>query len=240
MIKLFIIETKLWFRRKENLFWSILWPNLWLIFMCFVIGAMPGKTKLESLQYYVPAALTLILISSPFTGLALNLSINKENNMLKRFAVMPFSIYNYFLVVYIACLLFSLFSIISIIIFATILGLPLNYSIIQLLILIFIGFFSFSAIAFLIAGLAKSISVTNIITMFLMFILMFVSNLFFDLSAAPPILYQISLLTPSSLICSMFRDIISGTNITSLENIVILLFWGIVPLLIARRYFRYY
>ena len=148
-------ELLIWFRMKENLFWAIAWPLCWLLLMYNLFPSMPGMNKAETLNYYYPSAISLILLSSALTSLVIAIATGKEKNILKRFVLLPISKSYFFTVKMMASFILTLFSVIVITVFSFSMGASLSFSATHFLVWLLLGFYAFSGVAFLIAGITS-------------------------------------------------------------------------------------
>ena len=233
-------ECLVWFRKKENLFWAVAWPSAWLMLMVKFFPPFPGQTHSEMLLYYYPSAISLILLSSALTSLALSVASSKENKVFRRFKLLPVSLYTIFIVKMSACFIFTLISIASVSLLTILMGGQLSFNVIGLFLWIFFGFFSFSGVAFFISGVTSRVSSANMLSMLFMFLFMFLSTMFFDLSAAPSYIQNISLVLPGTPFCETLRAITSNTFSFSeyKMNIFTILVWGVATFLLAKLTFR--
>lgn len=234
-------EIILWFRKKEYVFWSFIWPILWISFIKFIFPDLPGWSSQETLQYYYPSAVTMILLSAALTSLSMSIAINKENKILKQLKIIPFSIKDFFISKMLVSFIFVLISIGVLTIFSSIYGLCLNFLNGLFFLIVLVGFLALASIAFFIAGYCKGVSTTSVVTLTTMMIFMFLSSVFFDLSASPKVIQVIAGIFPSSIICDTLRGLFAESMQIAdiLIKFLLLIIWSGVFLILSQITFKY-
>ena len=200
-------ELSIWFRTRENLFWSFAWPIAWLVLVWLVFPALPGRSKIETLEYYYPSGIALVLLSSTLTALALKLSLAKEQRELLRYRLVPMSMKTFFVAELLASSLLALVAIATFSAVSMLFGVRIDSSFWAALPILMLGNWVFASIAFFIAGVSQRVGQATLLAMISMFSIMFLSNMFFDLSLAPEPVWTISSFLPGTPLCDAMRAI---------------------------------
>lgn len=82
------VETKLFFREKQAVFWTFLFP----ILMIWLFGAMFGNTKISGMSYsdaYVPSWIAVNLLTTSLFTLGTTLAGYRERGILRRYQATP-------------------------------------------------------------------------------------------------------------------------------------------------------
>jgi ABC-2 type transport system permease protein len=221
------IELLIWFRTKENVFWAIVWPVLWLFLVCGLLSPF-GKSRLDTLEYYYPSGVALVLLAACLTSLSSRLGSAKETGELKRLSVTPIPLRTFFCGELCASALFAAVSIAIITVTGIVLGARPHGNVLFAALVVALTAVAFAGVAFLIAGLTDTQTRANLISVMVMFFFMFLSNIIFDFSAAPSLIAQLSALLPGSAMCSalrgfLFEDSSLGEQTT---NLAILVGWA--------------
>jgi len=239
--KLLKAELLAWFRIPLNLFWIIAWPLLWLFMMGLVIPNANKGDPADFILFYFPSCMGLVLFST-MISLALRLTLKKESRILQRLKLLPFSPGAYFVVQFLSSVIVSLIGLACVVALGLILGMKVGGIVfLELLALFFVASFTFSSIAFLIAGLVRKSASANIIAMLVMFIMMFFSDMFIPLSDIQSIVYQLSRFLPATPFLEAARGIlIQGYSILEFPvQFAIVFGWGAVCLAVSLRTFKF-
>lgn len=222
-------ELLIWFRTKENLFWAIAWPLFWILLVWGVFPPLPNRTRVETLQYFYPGGILLIIFSASLVSLAIKLASAKEQKELLRLKLVPMSIWTFFVGQLLASGVFTTIAILVFTIVGYILGIRLTGSLFSGAAVVALAMLAFSSLAFLIAGITHTVSQANILSMLVMFLMMFLSNAFFDLSGAP-LAMRVTRFLPATPVCDALRGIlVYGRPLwEQLGSIAVIAVWAIV------------
>src|SRR5437773_5364468 len=82
----FRFDQKTFWRNPASVFFTVAFPVMFLVIFDLVFG---GSDRIKSLgvdvsTYYVPAIITLAIISATFQNLAMSVTIDREEGILKR------------------------------------------------------------------------------------------------------------------------------------------------------------
>lgn len=226
-ITLFKMELIAWLRIKINFFFIIIWPLLWMFMMAFVIPASNQISAQQSIQYYFPSGMLLVILSA-MISLSIRITMKKEAGILQRLKVVPFPIVSYFVVQLLCCIAVSVIGLLCISLMAIVFKMQIAGSLFSILVLFLLGCFVFSSIGFFISGISMKSSTANILSMLVMFIMMFISDMFIPLSDIQSFIYKISIFLPASPFLAISRSLmISGGSLFDYTlELLILVSWG--------------
>ena len=238
-------NQKEYFRNPAAAAFTFAFPLMFLVIFTALNGnstvAIPGG-HVRYAQYYVPAIISFGVISACYTNLAFNLSISRENGILKRMRGTPLKASTYLagLVVHVI--------VVSIILTAltTVLGLvaygvtfPGRY--LALAVAIALEAFAFSALGVAVSTFVPNEDAAPAIINFLLFPLLFISGTFYPVRAGST-LANIANVFPVrhglTLMVGAFNPRIHGYGIT-VKDVGMLLLWGVIGIAVAVRRFRW-
>ena len=236
-------EFKLNLRDPLMVFWSLAFPTLWLVLMAAVIPErIPGFTYegLNNASFFIPAAISLVILCASFIGVPLTLTTYRETAVLRRLRVTPvktstltlgFSISQFaFVVVGILILLIvgKLFFNIQVLgSWAVFIGVT------------FFGMITFLAIGSAIGSIARSFRAANIIIWTIFTPMLLLSELFMPISILPAWLQPIAKALPLTPINTMLRDIVYGVPLENLWRLGVMAGWIVIAGIITVRFFRW-
>ncbi len=87
------IELKTFFRTPEQVFFTFLLPVLFVVIFSTIfsgqIDGPPGSEKVEFAQYFVPGMIASGIVSATFASLAMTVSIEQHEGLLRRLSATP-------------------------------------------------------------------------------------------------------------------------------------------------------
>ena len=236
-------ELKVWIRTRENIFWAVVFPLFWFILCRFAFPPLMGYTRLETLEYFFPSGVSLIILVSSFTCLTISIASYKERGILRRLAVTPISVSTYMIVEVVTALIFTAFSICLLSCIAACFGVKCHGPILSFVLIILLGMFTFISIAFMIAGMSKNTKTAYIFAMIFMFAILFLSEFFpMGIAASSKWVQILSEILPGTALCHPLRDIIMGQGTLIGDNVKyigILFGWLIGTIIVTTKTFRW-
>jgi ABC-2 type transport system permease protein len=236
------IELNIWIRTKENIFWAIVFPLFWFMLCRFTFPPLWGYTRVETLEYFFPSGIGIVILTSSFTCLTISIASSKERGILKRLTVTPVSVSTYMAVEVLTALLFTTFSLFLLSCIAACFGVRCHGSILSLLLLILLGMLTFMSIAFMIASISKNVRSAYILTMICTLLILFISEFFpMGISASPEWVQVLSEILPGTPVVHPLREIVmgQGTLVGNVKHIGILLGWLIGTAIVTAKTFRW-
>jgi len=194
-------------------------------------------------QYFVPAILTLGVISACYSYLALQLSTQRDSGVLKRVRSSPLPAWAYLLTVILSCLIRT----------AVLVGITLGvgslfyglvvpaHATVALLVVLGVASITFSAIGIAITAIIPNADAAPAVVNGIYLPLMFISGTFFPLSQGS-ILYKIAAYFPvQPFVKASFMALdpeVHGTGI-AWHDVITMLIWFVVAIIFGVRKFRW-
>lgn len=81
----FRYDQKVFWRNPSSVFFTAMLPVLFLVIFATIFGrAEVGGLGIDTTTYYIPAIITLAVVSATFVSLSMNVTIDREAGLLKR------------------------------------------------------------------------------------------------------------------------------------------------------------
>ena len=82
----FRYDQKVFWRNPASVFFTALLPVIFLLILATIFGdeTIESLGNVKTTTYYIPAIITLALVSATFVSLAINLTVAREAGLLKR------------------------------------------------------------------------------------------------------------------------------------------------------------
>jgi ABC-2 type transport system permease protein len=242
----FRYDQKAFWRNPASVFFTVMFPVLLLVIFGSIFGgstvAVRG-THIDTDTYYVPAIITLSIISSTMQSLAMSLVIAREDGRLKRGRGTPMPPW-----VFIAGRVGN--SIITAVIMLALLALigGLVYSvhfpwdrIPAILLVLVIGAASFSCLGIALTAAIPTQDAAAPIVNFLLLPLYFLSGVFIPEDQLPNGIIHFADVFPIRHFFLAFFDayVPGGSSTIAWDHLLIVAIWGVGGLLLAIRFFRW-
>jgi ABC-2 type transport system permease protein len=235
------LETKLWFRQKETVFWTFAFP----VFFMFLFGLIwkdDTWNNMPAINYLLPGIIVMALMTTCIVATATGLVEEREKGIFRRLSLTPLKrhiliggqITNRYLVVLVqAALLIT----IGVGFFeARICGnLLLFWAILTL------GAICFLSIGFALTGLIKSAKSAHPLAMIIFFILMFLGECFLPLDVMPDFLLPICSALPSAQMSETLRQVaIGGAGLGEVwQELLVPVGWLVGCSVLAVKFFKW-
>lgn len=236
-------EFKLALRDPMTVFWSLAFPTLWLVLMAGVIpGPIPGFSyqAMNNGSLFLPAAISLVIVSASFIGVPLELTTYRETAVLRRLRVTPVKTLT-------LVLAFSL-SQFAFIIAGILVLLLVGYTVFDVRVLgswaVFAGVTVYGMVLFLALGgaigsVARSFRAANIIIWSSFMPMLMLSELFLPISVLPGWLQPVAKALPLTPLNTLLRDIVYGVPLTDLWRLGVMAAWIVLAVVVIVRLFRW-
>jgi ABC-2 type transport system permease protein len=239
----FRFDQKIFWRNRVSIFFTAAFPLIFLLLLASVtqshtISGVKGAT------YYVPAILTLAVISATTVKLATNLPAEREAGQLKRVRGTPLPpaafvagrVGNSLVISLIMVVLISLIG-------ALVYGVTIPTDTMPaMLVTLAVGAFSFSCLGFALAALIPTADAAPAVTNATVLPLYFLSGVFIPQNEIPDGVLNVSDAFPiRHFFDAMFTAWNPNTTGAGFElgHLAIVAAWGAVGLIVALRYFRW-
>jgi ABC-2 type transport system permease protein len=224
-------------RARDYVFWVMVFPvGLMLLFGMIWGQEGPGRPGgLSFISFMVPGLLVLSLMSNGLPGNAETLAVYRERGILRRVQTTPLPLWQFLLA---QVMLQVALLIVQALLMVGTSALVFNarydaWGLLASVPAVVLGAITFMALGQAIAALVRKTSTVNLVTMTLLFPLMFLGNLWQPIEAFPQALQMVSKLLPSTMVVDIVRvPMLAGMSVqTSLPLYASLL--GVVAYLLA-------
>ncbi|HEX7063731.1 MAG TPA: ABC transporter permease [Bacillales bacterium] len=240
IVKLSVIETKMFFREKTAVFWTFLFPVL----MIWLFGAMFGQFEVGGMSYsnaYIPSWIAVNIMTTAFFGIGMVLAGYREKGILRRYQATPVRPWMILAAQTVQGTVIFAFSVFVIVAFGFIkfdLHLPeyLGSTILAIL-LSLAAFFPFGL---LLNSLAKSVRTASAISSLALNVMIFLSGATFPLEMMPTALQWVAKFLPLYYVIHLTRHTWNFSPIW--ENgldVAVLVFVGVVSIALSSKFFRW-
>lgn len=237
----FQMENRLFFRSKDGLFWTLLFP----VFFIMLFGLIYGETQwgeIRAIDHLLPGIIVMALMVTGIMYTATGFVEERAKGIYRRLSVTPVKkqtilgaqLFNRYLLVVAQTVLLLL---VGLLVFqVNIIG---NW--LLLFGLLTLGALCFLSIGLALTGLIKTPGSANAVTMIAFFFLMFMGGIFFPVDIMPEFLSYIANLLPSTHLNDALREVaISGQSLEGIWlEIGVIAFWTIAAFGLAVRTFRW-
>ena len=238
-----VIETKLFLRRKDDLFWTLAFPMFFIVLYGVIYGNQVwADYGIRAIDYLLPGVVIMALMVTGIMATASGFAEEREKGIYRRLSLTPLKrstliagqILHRYLVMLVQTLLLLLVGILAFNISIT--G---NYFLFWLLLTF--GALCFISIGFALTGLIKSARSATPISLSAFFILMFLGSIFIPITMMPDFLKAVSNALPSTHLGDALRlVIINGASMSEIwKNLLIVGGWTIGCLVLAIKFFRW-
>jgi ABC-2 type transport system permease protein len=242
----FRYDQKIFWRNPASVFFTVMFPVMFLVLLGVIVNGQTIHTQggIDATTYFVPAVITLALVSATMVNLAMNLTILREGGVLKRLRGTPLPgwvfiagrIGNAFVT---ALLMFVLVTVLGRILF----DVPVPWSRLgPLLVVLAVGSASFCALGVALTTIIPSREAAPAITNLVVFPLYFLSGVFIPESEIPNGVLHVADVFP---IRHLFDALLAGFDPATgsagyeLGQLAVVAAWGVLGFVVALRRFRW-
>jgi ABC-2 type transport system permease protein len=242
----FRYDQKVFWRNPASVFFTVMFPVMFLVLLGVIVHGQTihAQGGIDATTYFVPAVITLAVVSATMVNLAMQLTILREGGVLKRLRGTPLPswvfiagrIGNAFVT---ALLMFVLVTVLGRVLF----GVPVPWSrLAPLLITLGVGSASFCALGVALTTIIPTREAAPAITNLVVFPLYFLSGVFIPESEIPDGVLTVADVFP---IRHLFDALLAGfapaTGSATFElgQLVVVAAWGLLGFAVALRRFRW-
>ena len=226
-IKLTTIQFKLFLREPTALFFILFFPVMLLVIFGFIWGNEPGSSfssqEFGYIDMEVPALVALVIASIAFLSIPVVTATAREKKILRRYQATPLRPLVYFTAdvsVYFGMALVSM--ILLILVAKLIFGLRFGGSWIAVFAGFTLSMLAFIAVGYVIASLASTSRVAQIVGTVLFFPMMFFSGTAMPLAIMPPSMQQIANWLPLTHVVNLLQELWFGGGWNGLAWLILL------------------
>ena len=237
------LETKLFFRRKDELFWNLALPMFFMVLYGFLYGDTKwAEFEIRAIDYMFPGIVVMALMVNGIMVNATGFVEERGKGIYRRLSLTPLKrqtiIGAQIIHRYIVSLLQTLL-LLAVGVFGFNVNIVGNYFFFWLVLTF--GSLCFLSIGFALATLIRSTRSATPICLIVFFMLLFLGGIFFPLNTMPDFLAIISKVLPSTNLNDALRLILiegTGLGVAWLELLIVGA-WFVVSLGLSIKFFRW-
>lgn len=243
LLKMTWMETKLFFREPIGAFFTLGFP----LMLLFVFGAIFGNEPSQFFNGYgsvdvsVPAYTAMIIATTGLTGLSITLSAYREVGVLRRLQTTPVQpLWILFAQVIVLFVMTVLGMIILVMAGRLIYHLRFDGNVLSVLAGFTLCSFSFFAIGFVLAGLMPTARTAQIVSMALLYPMLFLGGAGYPLELLPESIHRINRFLPLTYVVKLLRGLWVGDSWSQhLTEALVLAGILVVGVLVSVKTFRW-
>jgi ABC-2 type transport system permease protein len=240
----FRYDQRIFWRNPASVFFTVMFPVMFLVLLGVIVHgqAIHAQGGIDATTYFVPAVITLAVVSATMVNLAMNLTILREGGILKRLRGTPLPSWVFIAgrignALVTALLMFVIVTALGRILF----GVPVPWShLAVLLVVLTVGSASFCALGVALTAIIPSRDAAPAITNLVVFPLYFLSGVFIPESEIPSGVLHVAGVFP---IRNFFDALLAGfepaTGGAVLGQLAVVAAWGLLGFVVALRRFRW-
>jgi ABC-2 type transport system permease protein len=244
----FRFDQKTFWRNPASVFFTVAFPVMFLVIFDLVFGSgdrihIQG-VAVDVSTYYVPAIITLAVISATFQNLAMSVTIDREFGILKRGRGTPLPDWVFFAGRIGTSLVVSLVMLVLLAAIGKIVyGVSIPWDRIPaVLVTLAVGAFTFCSLGLALTGFIPSQSAAAPITNIAIFPLYFLSGVFIPESEIPSgVLHVANVFPVRHFFDAFFAAWVSGSGSAGFQwlDLAVVAGWGVAGFLVALRAFKW-
>jgi ABC-2 type transport system permease protein len=240
----FRFDQKTFWRNPASVFFTVMFPVMFLVIFDLVFSGNVKGLRVDVSTYYVPAIITLAVISATFQNLAMSVTIDREFGILKRGRGTPLPDWVFFAGRIGNSLVVSLVMLVLLIAIGRIaygVGIPWEHAP-AILLTLTVGAASFCCLGLALTGFIPSQSAAAPITNIAIFPLYFLSGVFIPESEIPSgVLHVADAFPVRHFFEAFFAAWQPGTSAAGFKwvDLAVVAAWGIAGFAVAMRSFRW-
>lgn len=242
----FRYDQRIFWRNPASVFFTVLFPVMFLVLLGLIVHGQTIHTQggIDATTYFVPAVITLAVVSATMVNLAMSLTILREGGVLKRLRGTPLPSWVFIAgrignALVTALLMFVLVTALGRLLF----GVPIPWSrLVYLVITLAVGSASFCALGVAMTTIIPSREAAPAITNLVVFPLYFLSGVFIPESEIPSGVLHVADIFP---IRHLFDALLAGFDPATggagfeLGQLAVVAAWGLFGFVVALRRFRW-
>jgi ABC-2 type transport system permease protein len=213
--KLFVMQFKLYLREPIAFFFSLAYPALLLLFFGYIYGNDPAPDfwgrNFGTVDASVPAYAGIIIGTVALMGIPIDTASNRESGVLRRYRATPLRPVVYLLANVIVYLMITLLGMaILVVVGKLVFGLRMAGSWFSVLVALLLSALAFFSAGYLIASLAPTARIAQVVGMVIFFPMMFLSGAGMPLQLLPETLQQVSKYLPLTYVVKLLQGLWFG------------------------------
>lgn len=232
-----LFELKELFRYKTTIFWNFLLPFILLLTLGFIFG-----DDKSYLYFLLPGIIGINIVSISLFSVGTNLASYKEQNVLKRLALLPITKWEYVIGHVLARTSILLLQAFFILVLGNLIfGIHFFENIFSLFVIIFLGIIIFSTLGVALASITNRAETTSALANVIFFPMLFFSGAYIPIEKIPSFLHPIVYFLPLTHFILPFREVFIGNFQLKnyFNNFMILFIWFFLSFIIAVKKFKW-
>jgi ABC-2 type transport system permease protein len=238
--QLTLLETKMFFRDKLQVFWTFLFPVL----MIWLFGSMFQEQEMGGLSFaslYIPSWIGVNIVTTAFFTLGTVLAGYRETGVLRRYHSTPLAPWKILFAHTIQGTVIFGFSAVVLVVFgALVFDLQAPEYLGSTLLALFLSIISFFPFALFLTSLAKNVGTAAAISSLFLNLMLFLSGATFPLEMMPDFLLYVAKVLPLYYVIELVRATWNTSPIwENMTSVYVLLSISIVSILLSSKFFRW-
>jgi ABC-2 type transport system permease protein len=243
--KLLLMQFKLYLREPIAFFFSLAYPALLLLFFGAIYGNDPTPEfwgrNFGTVDASVPAYAAIIIGTVALMGIPIDTASNREIGVLRRYRATPLRPLVYLLASVIVYLMITLLGmLILVVVGKLVFGLRMAGSWFSVLVALLLSALAFFSAGYLIASLARTARIAQVVGMVIFFPMMFLSGAGMPLQLLPDTLQQASKFLPLTYVVKLIQGLWFGDPWRTLWlPTLVLVGMVVIGTAVSARFFRW-
>jgi ABC-2 type transport system permease protein len=215
LTKLFVLQFKLYLREPVAFFFSLAYPTLLLLLFGFIYGNAPAPAfwgrEFGTVDASVPAYAGIIIGTVALMGIPIDTAANRENGVLRRYRATPLRPVVYLVASVAMYLVVALLGMVILVVTGKLVfGLRIGGSWLDVLAAFVLCALAFYSVGYLVASLAPTARLAQVVGMVVFFPMMFLSGAGLPLQLLPDGLRRVSDFLPLTYVVRLLQGLWFG------------------------------
>jgi ABC-2 type transport system permease protein len=215
LMKLFVMQFKLYLREPVAFFFSLAYPTLLLLLFGFIYGNAPAPAfwgrEFGTVDASVPAYAGIIIGTVALMGIPIDTAANRENGVLRRYRATPLRPVVYLVASVAMYLVVALVGMVILVVTGKLVfGLRIAGSWLDVLAAFVLCALAFYSVGYLVASLAPTARLAQVVGMVVFFPMMFLSGAGLPLQLLPEGLRRVSDFLPLTYVVRLLQGLWFG------------------------------
>ena len=229
-------ENRSFWRNPPSAFFTFAFP---LLFM-FVFNTLFGE---GAAGFFTPAIIVFAVVTATFTNLAMTVTISRDQGILKRVRGTPLPTWAYLAGRIGHAVLVTALLVVIVAAFGTLLyGVDVPWAAVPaILVVLFVAAAAFSALGLALAGVMPNADAAPAVVNALVLPILFISNVFIDMSDAPDWLDTVSHVFPVRHFADAMLELYRSSGVAAVPwlEVGVIALWGGTGVVLALRFFSW-
>lgn len=237
------LETKLFYREKQELFWTIAFPVFFVVLYGFIYGDTVWEDQdMRAMDYVAPGLVVMALMINGLMSTATGFVEDREKGIYRRISLTPLKrryliggrVLNRYLVLLVQTALLIAIAVLAFDVSYT--GSPA-----LLWLVITVGGLAFIAIGFLTTSLVSNARSVSLVTLVVFFLFTFLGGVFYPIELMPGFVQGFAQVLPSTHVNDALRGVmIEDAGLATIwQDLLVAIGWFVGALLLTARFLKW-